>query len=228
MMNPLDVVFAPSRLFRCLRERPSWVVSFTALAMISMVIEWFTFYPGLETVLGKLPERATSEMIQDTIHHLGERRGVNVAFVPIKLGVPIAIFSFVLYLVCSVSKPVSLPDWKYFLAVTVWSSWIPVIDKGLALLTQTVAGVVNPTTGLAFTQPLGLGMVRLSSRDPALPYALNALNVFSVWYLVLLSLGISLLCGFPRMKALATVSAVWLLGLFVSAALLRFAIVGVQ
>lgn len=228
MINPLDVVLAPSRLFRGLRERRSWVVSFAALAIFSMVIEWFSFYPVLETVLRKLPEQASSEMIQDAIHHLGGRRAINVALVPVKMGVPIAIFSFVLYLVCSVSKPASLPDWKYFLAVVVWSSWIPVIDKGLALLAHTVVGAVNPTTGFGFTQPLGLGMVRLSSTDPALSYSLNALNVFTVWYLVLLSIGISLLCGFPRMKALMTVSSVWLLGLFVSAVLLRFAVAGVQ
>jgi len=157
-----------------------------------------------------------------------EGRGfINVALAPINLGVAIAVFSYVLYLICSVSKPVSLPGWKHFLAVVVWSNWILVMERAVSLIIRFVVGPLYPNASLALTQPLGLGMINLSSSEPGLLYALNAVNVFSVWYVLLVSLGISILCGFSRLKGLLEATSIWLLGIFLSAAIMRFAVTGV-
>jgi hypothetical protein len=203
-------------------------MSFAALAVVGMTLEWFSFGAALKTSLSQLPQRATPEMVQDALIYLEGRRFINVAFSPIKLGVAIAVFSCVLYLVCSVSRPVSLPGWKHFLSVVVWSNWVLMIEKALSVTTRLVIGPLNSNAGLAFSQPLGLGMIKLSSSDPALLYALNSVNVFSVWYLLLVSLGISILCGFSHLKGMLNAVSVWLFGILVSAALLRFAVAGVH
>ena len=203
-------------------------MSFAALAVVGMTLDWFSFEVALQASLSQLPQRATPEMIQDAVIYLEGRRFINVAFSPIKLGVAIAVFSYVLYLVCSVSKPVSLPGRKHFLSVVVWSSWILMIEKAFALVVRSAIGPVNSNIGLAFSQPLGLGMIDLSSSDPGLLYALNAVNVFSVWYLFLVSAGISILCGFGRLKSILVAASVWLTGVVVSAGLMRFALEGVH
>lgn len=228
MMNPTDLLIAPSRLFKRLRDHPSWVMGFAALAVVGMALEWFSFGAALKTSLSQLPQRATPEMVQDALIYLEGRRFINLAFAPLKLGAAVAIFSYVLYLVCSVIKPVSLPGWEHFLAVVVWSNWIMMIEKALSVITRLVVGPLNPSAGLAFPQPLGLGMMNPPSSDPGLLYALNAVNVFSVWYLLLVSLGISTLCGFSRLKGMLGATSVWLFGILLSSALLRFAVAGLH
>jgi len=228
MTNLIDLLIAPSAFCRRLKDQPSWVMSFAALAVIGMALEWFSFGAALQTSVTRLPQRATPEMVQDAVLYLEGRRFINVAFVPIKLGVAIAVFSYALYLVCSVSKPVSLPGWKHFLAVVVWSNWIPMVEKALSLVMRSVIGPVYPNGGLAFSQPLGLGIMNFSSSDPGLLYALNAVNVFSVWYLFLVSLGISILCGFSRFKGILSATSVWLFGVLISSALIRLAFAGVH
>lgn len=227
-MNPLDLFIAPSRFFSQLKDHHSWVMCFAALAVIGMGLDWLSFGAALQTSLTQLPQRATPEMLQDAGTHLEGRRFINTLFVPIKLGVAIAVFSYVLYFVCSISKPVALPGLKHFLAVVVWSNWIMMIEKAFALVVRSSIGPVNSNAGLAFGQPLGLGIVNLSSSDPGLLYALNALNVFSVWYLLLVSVGISILCGFGRLKAALRTTPVWLFGILLSAALIRLALAGVH
>ncbi|MGA9365771.1 MAG: hypothetical protein WBW16_15525 [Bacteroidota bacterium] len=226
--NLVHLFIAPSRLFARLKNQPSWVMSFAALAVVGMTLDWFSFEVALQASLSQLPQRATPEMIQDAVTYLEGRRFINVAFSPIKVGIAIAVFSYVLYLVCSVSRPVSLPGRKHFLSVVVWSSWILMIEKAVALVVRSAIGPVNSNIGLAFSQPLGLGIINVSSSDPGLLYALNAVNVFSVWYLFLVSAGISILCGFGRLKSILVVASVWLTGVVVSAGLMRFALEGVH
>jgi hypothetical protein len=81
---------------------------------------------------------------------------------------------------------------------------------------------------LAFPQPLGLGMMKITSSDPGLLYALNSVNVFSLWFLLLVSLGVSILCGFSRVKGILATIFVWLSGVVLSAALIRFTVAGVH
>lgn len=226
--NLVDLFIAPSRLFARLKDQPSWVTSFAALASVGMAIDWFSFEVALQASLGQFPQRATPEMIQDAVMYLEGRRFTNVAFSPIKLGIAVAVFSYVLYLVCSVSRPVSLPGRKHFLSLVVWSSWILMIEKAFALVVRSAIGPVNSSAGLAFSQPLGLGMINISSSDPGLLFALNAVNVFSVWFLFLVSAGISILCGFGRLKSILVAASVWLTGVLVSAGLMRFALEGVH
>jgi hypothetical protein len=228
MIDLADLLIAPSRLFKRLRDQPSWVMSFAALAVIGMALEWFSFGVALQTSVSRLPQRAAPEMVQDALVYLEGRKFINVAFSPIKLGVAIAVFSYVLYLVCSVSRPVSLPGWKHFLSVVVWSNWILMIEKALSMVIRLVFAPLHSDTGLAFGQPLGLGMMNLSSSDPGLLYALNAVNVFSVWYILLVSLGVSILCRFGRLKSMLNATSVWLFGILISATLLRFAVAGVH
>jgi hypothetical protein len=224
----VDLIFRPTGVFRRLKDHPSWVVSFAALAIVSMVLEWFSFRTALQTTVGGLPQRATPEMIQDAVAYLESRRFINLLLTPLKLWILIAMFSYVIYLVCSVSKSISLPHWKHFLAVVVWSYWILIVGEALSLVTRSVVGPFSSNSGLAFPQLLGLGMIRISSSDLGLLYALNAVNVFSVWYLLLVSLGVSILCGFSRVKGILITAFVWLFGIVLSAAIIRFTVAGVH
>jgi hypothetical protein len=227
MTNPFDLVIAPSRFLKRLQDYPSWELSFAALAVIGMVFDWFSFGAALETSVARLPQRATPEMVQDAMFYLEGRRFINAAVAPIKLGVAIALFSYVLYHVCSILKPVSLPRWKHFLAVVVWSNWILMVEKALSLVARSVIGPLHSNLGLAFAQPLGLGAINLSS-DLGLLYGLNSINAFSAWYLFLVSSGVSMLFGFSRVKSILTVASIWLFGLVVSIALVRLALAGVH
>jgi hypothetical protein len=228
MTNLVDLMIHPSRVFKRLKDHPSWVMSFAALTIVSMVLEWLSFGTALQTAVSGLPQRATPEMIQDAVAYLEGRRFVNILLTPLKLWVIIAIFSYLIYLVCSVSKPISLPRWKHFFAVVVWSYWVLIVGEALSLVTHSVVGPFSSNAGLAFTQPLGLGMIKISSSDPGLLYALNAANVFSIWYLLVVSLGVSILCGFSRVKGILATTFVWLFGTIFSAALIRFTVAGVH
>jgi hypothetical protein len=228
MTNLVDLIIRPSRVFKRLKDHPSWVMSFAALAIVSVVLEWFSFGTALQTAVSGLPQRATPEMIQDAVTYLEGRRYINLALAPLKLWIVIAIFSYVIYLACSISKSISLPYWKHFFAVVVWSYWILVVGEALSLVTRSVLGPVSSNAGLAFTQPLGLGMIKVSSSDPGVLYALNSVNVFSFWYLLLVSLGVSILCGLSRVKGILITTFVWLFGIVLSAALMRLTVAGVH
>jgi hypothetical protein len=228
MTNLVDLIVHPSRVFKRLKDHPSWVMSFVALAIVSVVLDWFSFRTALRTAVDGLPQRATPEMIRDAVAYLEGRRFINLLLSPLKLWIIIVIFSYVIYLACSVSKSISPPHWKHFLAVVVWSYWVLIVGEALSLVTRSSVGPFSSDVGLAFPQPPGLGMVKMSSSDPGLLYALNSVNVFSLWYLLLVSLGVSILSGFSRVKGILITTFVWLLGVLLSAALIRFTVAGVH
>jgi peptidoglycan/LPS O-acetylase OafA/YrhL len=143
MMDLVNLIIRPSRLFKRLKDHPSWVMSFVALAIVSAVLEWFSFGTALRTAVDGLPERATPEMLQDATAYLEGRRFINLLLSPLKLWAIIAIFSYVIYLVCSVSKSVSLPHWKHFFAAVVWSYWILIVGEALSLVTHSVVGFLS-------------------------------------------------------------------------------------
>jgi hypothetical protein len=228
MTDLVDLIFRPARVFKRLKDHPSWVMSFVALAIVSALLEWFSFGTALRTAVDGLPQRATPEMIQDAVANLEGRRFINLLLSPLKLWAIIAIFSYVVYLVCSVSKSVSLPHWKHFFAVVVWSYWVVIVGEVLSLVARIAFGHLSQNAGLAFPEPLGLGMIKISSSDPGVLYLLNSVNVFSLWFLLLVSLGVSVLCSFSRVKGILAAVFVWLSGVVLSAAVIRFTVAGVH
>ena len=61
-----------------------------------------------------------------------------------------------------------------------------------------------------------------SSNMPLFTF-LSSINIFSIWYLVTLSIGISILTGFGKLKSGIVVTSVWLLSVGYQVALVGFA-----
>jgi hypothetical protein len=60
------------------------------------------------------------------------------------------------------------------------------------------------------------------SADTLVLMALNSVNVFSLWYIVILAIGVRTLYGISMMKSLITVVAVWSISQIVNVSILWF------
>ena len=122
---------------------------------------------------------------------------------------------------------------KTFYAVTVYSELILVLMGIVNILLLHIKGIDNLQHITDLQAIIGLDYF-LSDKTTNIPLFtfLNSINIFSIWYIATLTLGVSIGTNFSRLKSALLVSTVWLLGLGFQVALVEissrspFAMVG--
>jgi Yip1 domain len=210
----IDIFYAPSTVF-ARREKSGFALHLLIITALSALFAFATrsvfsqifdaeYSRGVAKAMAKDP-RITQEML-DKMRPIQE----NVASFFVYVGTPVAIF-FTALVVWLVAKMFSAKLTYGQSALITTLAWIPRLVGGLlGVLLVLFTDTSNVTSAFSLT----FGPARFMNPDTtnAKLYALmGSLDVFAIWYTVLIGIGIAVVAKVPRAKGYAAAAVVFTL-----------------
>jgi hypothetical protein len=207
MKSILRILWNPRLSLADLKTQPRWIVPYFILAAVSIILYLVTFEDSIRFTLSKLPASANEvdrAVIADAFR---QDLGARLLFLPIRLFVGWASFALFLFLLCN--------SWRSAVRVRFQQIIALEVHAEATLLLGSVCAVVlfwlrnDPNPGAWVSLPLGLDAVVHPGVGVPVTLALNAVNPFSVWYVIVLGMGIRILYQFRVINAFALVLVAW-------------------
>ena len=138
---------------------------------------------------------------------------IGLMFVPIFLLIRWAFVSALLYFLCVLLEAPGELRYRGVFSVVVYSEMILLFMSIVNVLVLYAKGIgsVQHITDLQAVVGLDFLLKNKMSNLPLYTF-LSSINVFTIWYLVTLTIGISVLTGYRKLKSALIVTGVWLLG----------------
>ena len=216
-----DIISDPRAAFRALKEQPNWFAVFVIIAFVSIGIGWAVLPFSKQIAHAKMLESGLDEaQIEGTQGMAEGLHFVWLLFTPFPLLIKWLVFAGLLYLGAQLLGSSTVLTFKPMFAAVVYSELILVfsnlINAGLLLCFKDIRDVRDsidlqmiPGLHLLFgDHPLGVLSLTL----------LSQITPFSLWYLVVLSLGVAIVADQKRRKVEWLVVLVWLASIGVRAA----------
>jgi len=213
-MKSLVLMFVrPRAAVEEIRRSPSWLLSFGVLALLCIVVVVWAHRGIVEFTLAKLPPSTTLADKEEMKEYLDGRLAVTAAFLPVRLVTGWMSFALILYYTCMAWTSHRSVRFVHVLALEVHAEAALVAGRVAGAVAAMVRGAPSTSAGLhsPYRVPFGIDMLFPSSSDFAVAAFLNSLNVFAVWYIFLLTMGISGLYGIRVWKVALTAVGLWLL-----------------
>ncbi len=214
----LLILFTPRKATEQIKASPRWLTTFLTLVVVSIVTTAIIHPYVVQEALAHLPSSATMGDKQRAIQFLGDEMTTTLTFLPVRLLVGWASFSLVMFIIARAFEPAETIRFQHVLALIVHTETVSVlagVATVLLILTHTNAG----HTGI----PLGLSLF-ITGQSFIVKSLLNELNVFTLWQLAIQIVGISILCGFGKVRAVTVVVLVWMLSVFFNLGVIRLLI----
>lgn len=214
--------FLPHRGARALRERPRWFLPFLTLAVLHVALLIVSERETVRAVIGHLPSSATSADREEVVSMFGATLLTQSLFEPVRLLAGWSAFATFLFLIVRSLAP---PGPVTFVRVLTLE-----VHAEAALL---IGGVVTAMQVMFVQDGAGGGLqIPLMSAawflPASAPYPLVALlatlNIFTLWYIVLLATGIRVLFGMTIRTAALVALCAWALSVFFDTAILTLLI----
>jgi hypothetical protein len=199
-------MFRPEKAAVEIRSHPRWLFPFIFLASIS-VVSYALVHPLLvQKTLDHLPLSATKADKQIVADNLSRELPAKLAFYPIRLFMGWSAFALVLLYVCrswGTREPVRF---RQMFSLEVHSEVTSAIGGVIATISALSIGAVGDT-------PLSLAMLFSLPSSFIINALLTSLNIFTLWRVIILTSGVSVLCNFGVTRSVFLVLLVWLLSL---------------
>ncbi|HTK81213.1 MAG TPA: YIP1 family protein [Bacteroidota bacterium] len=213
----LEILIRPRSAAEMIKQRPQWVWQFVILALVSVSLAILLHPHVVNMTLDRLPASATVQDRMEVGRMMNQDLATKSAFLPMRMLIGWSAFALMLLFACK--------TWRTFEPVR----WYQVFSLEIAAETTLVLGQVaalvyaSLNQALAFVRiPFGVDQIMPPSADTLVLMALNSVNVFSLWYIVMLAIGVRTLYGISMMKSLITVVAVWSISQIVNVSILWF------
>jgi hypothetical protein len=200
----VSLIFRPYPGLLRLKNQPRWLSTFICLAALSAVLLVVVHRHTVEATLAQLPVSATTEdraLVEDML--LSELP-LRSLFQPIRLMIGWSSFAALLFLLSRAFRPPSPSSFMHVFALEIHAEAILLLSQiGLCL------HIVLQGRGLPSAYPLWSADI-FSSAATSMPIhsLLRSLNIFTLWYIVILAAGIRVLFSLSRFKSvLVAVSA---------------------
>jgi hypothetical protein len=229
VLQLLNIYTAPKQLFLSLKQKPNWILPFVVISVAAVLVEWFSFPFVLKLTLASLPPNAAQQHVNEAAAYLSEQRFINMSFIPVKLLFGLSIFALLLYYSCLIFKPREKIQFKQLLTAVVFSEMILMVGRIISFVIVLSKGVGHVNTISELNNSFGLDLL-LPVANANLPMynLMSSINPFSVWYIAVLSVGVSILSGFSKAKAAILTTSLWLVVLGFGAAVIQLVLVDLR
>ncbi len=216
-------LFSPSRVFVALRYKcgwQDWLFPLAIVILVSVVVGQLTFHVVMadktESVLSneEIPEERKEELLKT----LPERETFNRTMMGVVPSIGIFIVVSVIALVLQFGVNAILDGdllYKESLSVVCYSSLVSIpadmVKVPLAIVKGTLTGV---RTDLSLLLPA-------DAADSLAYKLLSRFDLFIIWQLILISIGIGIVSEIPKRRAGGLVIALWVLWIIISIVLGR-------
>jgi hypothetical protein len=216
LSNLIGVFTSPRETFEALREKPSWLIPFLLICVVSFGSFYLTRDILVETQIERIRNNPAipdeqQELIIERIEGSVGSSVRQLVIIPISIAVMLLIVSAVLTFGASVMLG-GTAKFKQVFSLYTWSSLIGVLAAIIKTPLILATGSMAVATSLAVFMPP-------DSYTTFLYNFLAKFDVFSIWQVIVVSIGISVVYRFTMRRSLILVGSLWLVYVLISAGL---------
>ncbi|MBN1397902.1 MAG: YIP1 family protein [Bacteroidetes bacterium] len=218
----INVFSSPRDVFMDLKANPKWLAAFMIISIVSIICGYFLF-PFLQIVMdASLPANINDEQVEHAQSMMKGFRIIGLFLGLIPLIIKWLFISALLYYGAILLNSEQIGFKSVFSAV-VYSEFILLMMSIFNLLILYIKGTDSINTAVDLNAIVGLDFF-MTDKSTNLPLftLLNNINLFSIWYVTVLAVGIYTIAGLSKAKSVILASSVWLvlLGIQVAFAVL--------
>lgn len=212
----MDILYAPSKVFER-RAAGGYAVHFLIVAVLAGLFA-FANRSVFSQIFDAEFQRATAKAMaanpQITADQMNTMRGVQekIAMGATYIGTPIFIFVMAFFTWLA-AKIVSAKITYQQAALIVTLAWIPRLVGSLVATLQVVLMDTSNVTNMFSLSASPARFMDADATNPKVFGLLGSLDVFSIWYTVVVAIGISTIAKVPRSQGYIAAAMVFVLGM---------------
>lgn len=209
--NIFNIFTTPTDVFLNLKQRPTWVPAFVFIAAVSMTVALATF-PLTSHITHAAFAQQLDKAGLDRAEEISERlKWAGIALMQVMLLLRWLMFSAFLYFIAILMD--AEVSFKTVYALTVHSEMIIMLMAVLNILLLYAKGTDRIVQMADLQAIVGLDyFLKNRAANPALFAFLNSINIFNIWYIATLGIGMSVVASLNRIKSTVLVAFVFFLG----------------
>jgi hypothetical protein len=211
----IGVLFSPDSTFASIAKRPDWVLPLVLLMISALVtgvvIAQHVDFGSAAREAMEQNKNASPEQIDKAVRISSSIGKVFTYLSPVVVIIVLLVIAGVCLLAFRLFGGEG--DFKQAFSVTCYAS-IPSIIKSILMMTIILLrGSIVPAQGLATLVRSNLGFLTDYKTNPMAFALLSALDIFSVWYLILMIIGFAYVARVSKAKSAVIIISLWIVAL---------------
>jgi len=203
-----NIIFEPRKVFESLKQKPKWFVPFIVVCILGIGFYYFAYPIIMMEQIHRIDanEKYTDAQKESMKQYMGRTEHppiIQFAFQPLGVGIIFLALSGVLFFVFNVllggdstfKRVLSVVSHSYMIAIPT-----AIVKYPLVFIKKTV----DVPTSLAL-------LLSVDMKDSFMYRFLDGFDVFTLWQVVVLSLGMSVMYKFSFKKSLVPICSMWVL-----------------
>ena len=214
----LDTLANPSDAFASIKHQPRWIVAYSLIGAFTIIIAFLLHPFNQHIMFSMLSLKFEGYEIERMLIVAQRFSYIGYALSPVVLLLRWLIIAALLYFIALLSNAKNL-TYKPIFASIVHAELILIVMNIVNVIILYFQGVDTVTDPVHLQAIVGLDFLMHAPADNMpLFILLNSINIFTIWYLSVLTIGYSIITGFSIIKSMFIVGFVWLLTIFYQAA----------
>jgi hypothetical protein len=214
-----DIYFRPLRAINEITAHPRWVAQFIILSVVTSIVFLATQPYLVQATLQLLPPSATIEDRQAVTALFQHEGYLRAAFLPFRLLLGLTLCSIVLFYSGEAFSETRKARFAQVFSVVTAAEFIVLFSQIVRLVKIALFGLTGSFSELQM--PFSIVGMAHDREDFITESFLHSMNLFSLWYIMFVGLGISVIWEFNRLKAFGISACIWLCSVLMNVALLK-------
>lgn len=203
-----NIFFEPKKVFESLKIKPAWLIPFIIVAVIGIGFFYYTYPYIMQQQVerikdnDKIPEEQKQRIIE-TMTERDRPPAWQLGIAPIGTFVVFVLVAAVLFFVFNVLLGGD-SVFRKVLAVYAYSSLIAIPEMVVKFPLIMMKKDLNVQTSLAL-------ILSADSKDTFLYSALSSFDVFTLWQVILVSIGMGVMYRYSTKKAFTPIFVLWII-----------------
>jgi hypothetical protein len=209
-MRTLDILFDPADLFKRLNERPNWLAPFVVVTLMA-ILSTMLLSPVLEHLaLKQMPEGLSEELQEQMLSSIKLSKYYSVAVVPIVVLLKWSVSAFFLFGMVTLAGADT--SYRKALSVLGHASVITALDALVTIAIIYLQGLETiQSPDDVRSMMVSPARMLSASAHPALRVVLENLNLFTIWFFILLGMGLYRTARLSKLQSALVAGVFWLL-----------------
>lgn len=202
MLTPFAILYSPGATLARIKSKPEWLTPFLMLAAITVLLYVLTHPFLIEATLAHLPASANADDKTAVAQTLHNELPLRSFFLPIRLLIGWTSFAFTLFMIGRVFRSAEQLQFVKVFSLCVHAEMFSILSKFATLIAFGFGG----TAFLKMPALVPFSAAHLISPKDSVTFSLlNSINLFTLLYVIVLTIGISVQSGMSRLKSLFVV-----------------------
>ncbi len=212
----INIFFEPRKVFESLKIKPTWLIPFIIVALLGIGFFYYTYPFIMAQQVEKIQEneKIPEEQKERIIEKMTEKDHPPIwqlAIAPVGTLVSVVVVAAVLFFVFNVLLGGDSSFRRVF-SVYTYSSLIAIPAMIVKFPLIMMKGNLNVQTSLAL-------LLSINQKDTFLYNVLSGFDIFTIWQVILISMGLGILYKYSTKKAFTAVFILWIIWILLKSGL---------